>query len=72
MTQLMRTMAVVPPAAPPVATVDGLAALMGRLHASSLADQAAVVMRWRRLVSLGALLMTGRRLPRRCASKSAS
>ena len=40
MTQLMRTLAVVPPAAPPVATVDVLAALMSQLHESSLADQA--------------------------------
>ena len=40
MTQLMRTLAVVPPAAPPVVTVDVLAALMSQLHESSLADQA--------------------------------
>ena len=41
MTHLMRTMAVVPPAAPPVAPVDVLATLLAQLQESSLAGQEA-------------------------------
>ena len=40
MTHLMQSMAVVPQAAPTIATMEVLAALMGQLHETSLADQA--------------------------------
>ena len=40
MTQLMQAMAVLPPAVPVAAPLDILAVLLGRLHETSLADQA--------------------------------